>query len=66
IREMGKAMRSGASFGAAAAAEGGGAGSTIHISAVDAKSIERLLKRNGRAVASGLNSYARGFGKNGK
>lgn len=66
IREMGKAMRSGASFGAAAAAEGGGAGTSIHISAVDAKSIERLLKRNGRAVASGLNSYARGFGKNGK
>lgn len=66
IREMGKAMRSGASFGAAAAAEGGGAGPSIHISAVDAKSIERLLKRNGRAVASGLSSYARGFGKNGK
>ncbi|RZG94362.1 phage tail protein [Acinetobacter pittii] len=66
IREMGKAMRSGASFGAAAATEGGGAGPTINISAVDAKSIERLLKRNGRAVASGLNSYARGFGKNGK
>ncbi|MFV5664997.1 phage tail protein [Acinetobacter pittii] len=66
IREMGKAMRSGASFGAAAAAEGGGAGATINISAIDAKSIERLLKKNGRAVASGLNSYARGFGKNGK
>lgn len=66
IREMGKAMRSGASFGAAAAAEGGGAGSTINISAIDAKSIERLLKKNGRAVANGLNSYARGFGKNGK
>lgn len=66
IREMGKAMRSGASFGAAAATEGGGAGPTINISAVDAKSIERLLKRNGRAVASGLQSYARGFGKNGK
>lgn len=66
IREMGKAMRSGASFGAAAAAEGGGAGPTISISAVDAKSIERLLKRNGRAVAGGLQSYARGFGKNGK
>lgn len=66
IREMGKAMRSGASFGAAAAAEGGGAGPTINISAVDAKSIERLLKRNGRAVAGGLQSYARGFGKNGK
>lgn len=66
IREMGKAMRSGASFGAAAAAEGGGAGPVINISAIDAKSIERLLKKNGRAVASGLNSYARGFGKNGK
>ncbi len=66
IREMGKAMRSGASFGAAAAAEGGGAGATINISAIDAKSIERLLKKNGRAVANGLNSYARGFGKNGK
>lgn len=66
IREMGKAMRSGASFGAAAAADGGGAGPTINISAVDAKSIERLLKRNGRAVAGGLQSYARGFGKNGK
>ncbi|MBN6535089.1 phage tail protein [Acinetobacter pittii] len=66
IREMGKAMRSGASFGAAAAAEGSGAGATINISAIDAKSIERLLKKNGRAVASGLNSYARGFGKNGK
>ncbi|MHC6187061.1 phage tail protein [Acinetobacter sp. X9] len=66
IREMGKAMRSGASFGAAAAAEGGGAGPSIHINAVDAKSIERLLKKNGRAVANGLNSYARGFGKNGK
>ncbi|MFV7442395.1 phage tail protein [Acinetobacter pittii] len=66
IREMGKAMRSGASFGAATAAEGGGAGATINISAVDAKSIERLLKKNGRAVANGLNSYARGFGKNGK
>ncbi|MDH2567117.1 phage tail protein [Acinetobacter baumannii] len=66
IREMGKAMRSGASFGAAAAAEGGGAVPTINISAVDAKSIERLLKRNGRAVAGGLQSYARGFGKNGK
>lgn len=66
IREIGKAMRSGASFGAAAAAEGGGAGPSIHISAVDAKSIERLLKKNGRAVANGLNSYARGFGKNGK
>ncbi|MFX4814263.1 phage tail protein [Acinetobacter baumannii] len=66
IREMGKAMRSGASFGAAAAAESGGAGPTIHISAVDAKSIERLLRSNGRAVASGLQSYARGFGKNGK
>lgn len=66
IREMGKAMRSGASFGAAAAAEGGGAGPTISINAVDAKSIERLLKKNGRAVANGLNSYARGFGKNGK
>ncbi|EHU1901519.1 phage tail protein [Acinetobacter baumannii] len=66
IREMGKAMRSGASFGAAAAAEGGGAGPTINISAVDAKSIQRLFKNNGRAVASGLNSYARGFGKNGK
>ncbi|MDV8152319.1 transglycosylase SLT domain-containing protein [Acinetobacter pittii] len=65
IREMGKAMRSGASFGAAAA-EGGGAGPSIHINAVDAKSIERLLKKNGRAVANGLNSYARGFGKNGK
>ncbi|MFV5661070.1 phage tail protein, partial [Acinetobacter pittii] len=45
IREMGKAMRSGASFGAAAAAEGGGAGATINISAIDAKSIERLLKK---------------------
>jgi len=66
IREMGKAMRSGASFGAAAAAEGGGAGPTINISAIDAKSIQRLFKNNGRAVASGLNSYARGFGKNGK
>ncbi|MDV7419087.1 phage tail protein [Acinetobacter baumannii] len=66
IREMGKALRSGASFGAAAASEGGGAGATINISAVDAKSIERLLKKNGRAVANGLNSYARGFGKNGK
>lgn len=66
IREMGKAMRSGASFGATAAAEGGGAGATINISAIDAKSIERLLKKNGRAVANGLNSYARGFGKNGK
>lgn len=66
IREMGKAMRSGASFGAAVAAEGGGAGATINISAIDAKSIERLLKKNGRAVANGLNSYARGFGKNGK
>lgn len=66
IREMGKAMRSGASFGAAAAAEGVGAGPTISINAVDAKSIERLLKKNGRAVANGLNSYARGFGKNGK
>lgn len=66
IREMGKAMRSGASFGAAAVAEGGGTGPTINISAIDAKSIERLLKKNGRAVASGLNSYARGFGKNGK
>lgn len=66
IREMGKAMRSGASFGAAAAAEGGGTGATINISAIDAKSIERLLKKNGRAVASGLSSYARGFGKNGK
>ncbi|KQD95959.1 phage tail protein [Acinetobacter baumannii] len=66
IREMGKAMRSGASFGAASAAEGGGAGPTINISAVDAKSIQRLFKNNGRAVASGLNSYARGFGKNGK
>ncbi|EXA96534.1 putative phage tail tape measure protein [Acinetobacter sp. 1295259] len=66
IREMGKAMRSGASFGAAAVAEGGGAGPTINISAIDAKSIQRLFKNNGRAVASGLNSYARGFGKNGK
>lgn len=66
IREMGKAMRSGASFGAAAAVEGGGAGPTINISAIDAKSIQRLFKNNGRAVASGLNSYARGFGKNGK
>lgn len=66
IREMGKAMRTGASFGAAAAAEGGGAGPTINISAIDAKSIQRLFKNNGRAVASGLNSYARGFGKNGK
>lgn len=66
IREMGKALRSGASFGAAAAAEGGGSGPTINISAIDAKSIQRLLKNNGRAVASGLNSYARGFGKNGK
>jgi len=66
IREMGKAMRSGASFGAAAASEGGSAGATINISAIDAKSIQRLLKNNGRAVASGLQSYARGFGKNGK
>lgn len=66
IREMGKALRNGASFGAAAAAEGGGAGATINISAIDAKSIQRLLKSNGRAVASGLQSYARGFGKNGK
>ncbi len=66
IREMGKALRSGASFGAAAASEGGGAGATINISAIDAKSIQRLLKSNGRAVASGLQSYARGFGKNGK
>lgn len=47
-------------------AEGGGAGPTINISAIDAKSIQRLFKNNGRAVASGLNSYARGFGKNGK
>ncbi|MGQ0789665.1 phage tail protein [Acinetobacter baumannii] len=66
IREMGKALRNGASFGAAAVAEGGGAGATINISAIDAKSIQRLLKSNGRAVASGLQSYARGFGKNGK
>ncbi|RZG94542.1 phage tail protein [Acinetobacter pittii] len=66
IREMGKAMRSGASFGATATTEGGGAGPTINISAIDAKSIQRLFKNNGRAVASGLNSYARGFGKNGK
>ncbi|HGF9176314.1 lytic transglycosylase domain-containing protein [Acinetobacter baumannii] len=66
IREMGKALRSGASFGAAAASEVGGTGATINISAVDAKSIQRLLKSNGRAVASGLQSYARGFGKNGK
>lgn len=51
---------------AAAVAEGGGAGATINISAIDAKSIQRLLKSNGRAVASGLQSYARGFGKNGK
>ncbi|MDV7645771.1 phage tail protein [Acinetobacter baumannii] len=66
IREMGNALRSGASFGAAAAAEGGSAGATININAIDAKSIQRLLKNNGRAVASGLQSYARGFGKNGK
>ncbi|WP_436462745.1 phage tail protein [Acinetobacter seifertii] len=66
IREMGKALRSGASFGAAAVAEGRGAGPTINISAIDAKSIQRLFKSNGRAVASGLQSYARGFGKNGK
>lgn len=66
IREMGKALRNGASFGVAAVAEGGGTGATINISAIDAKSIQRLLKSNGRAVASGLQSYARGFGKNGK
>ncbi|MDS7968225.1 phage tail protein [Acinetobacter sp. V117_2] len=66
IREMGKALRSGASFGAAVAVEGGGAGPTINISAIDAKSIQRLFKNNGRAVAGGLQSYARGFGKNGK
>lgn len=35
----------------------------INITALDAKSIERLLKKNNKAVASGLKDYARNFGK---
>lgn len=39
----------------------GRSGGDIHIHAVDAKSIERLLKGNGRAVASALHEQARRF-----
>lgn len=63
IREMGKAMRSGASFGAAAAAEGGGAGPTINVQAWDSRDIKRFMKKHGREVAGGLKGYRRGFGK---
>jgi hypothetical protein len=63
IREMGKAMRSGASFGAAAAAEGGGAGPVINLGFLDTKGADRWLKKNSRAVAESLKGYHRGFGK---
>ncbi|KHN68716.1 tail protein [Acinetobacter oleivorans] len=61
IREMGKAMRSGASFGAAAAAEGGGP--VINLGFLDTKGADRWLKKNSRAVADSLKGYHRGFGK---
>lgn len=68
IRALGKAVMGDGSL--AQPSMGGGIDSValppIYISAVDAKSIQRLLKNNGRAVASGLHQYARNFGKNGK
>ncbi|KCY09671.1 putative phage tail tape measure protein [Acinetobacter baumannii 1598530] len=63
IREMGKAMRSGASFGAAAAAEGGGSGPVINLGFLDTKGADRWLKKNSKAVADSLKGYRRNFGK---
>lgn len=61
IRALGKSMSGGGMEQPAMAGDGGGM--TLNIHAVDAKSIQRLIKNNGRAVANGLQSYARGFGK---
>jgi hypothetical protein len=64
IREMGNALRNGASFGAAAVAEGGGGGTTVfNISAIDAKGVRDFMKKHGRDLAGGLKGYNRSFGK---
>ncbi|QUV68670.1 transglycosylase SLT domain-containing protein [Acinetobacter baumannii] len=64
IREMGNALRNGASFGAAAVAEGAGAGTTVfNISAIDAKGVRDFMKKHGRDLAGGLKGYSRNFGK---
>ncbi|MCV7485117.1 phage tail protein [Acinetobacter baumannii] len=62
IREMGKAMRSGASFGAAAA-EGSGDSYHFNLGFLDTKGADRWLKKNGKGVANSLKGYHRNFGK---
>ncbi|MGZ2083836.1 phage tail protein, partial [Acinetobacter baumannii] len=63
IREMGNALRSGASFGAAAASEGGGGTNVFNINAIDAKGVRDFMKKHGRDLAGGLKGYSRNFGK---
>ncbi|MBD0543865.1 phage tail protein, partial [Acinetobacter baumannii] len=63
IREMGKALRSGASFGAAEASDGGGGTNVFNINAIDAKGVRDFMKKHGRDLAGGLKGYSRNFGK---
>ncbi|MFW1965165.1 hypothetical protein, partial [Acinetobacter baumannii] len=63
IREMGNALRRGASFGAAAASEGGGGTNVFNINAIDSKGVRYFIKKHGRDLAGVLNGYSRNFGK---
>ncbi|MCH4247587.1 MAG: phage tail protein [Acinetobacter populi] len=63
IRQLGQMMMNGSDGSTPAMAATPSMGDTYNIQAWDSRDIKRFMRKNGKAVASGLKSYGRNFGK---
>ena len=63
IRALGRANLNGESGGLGMPSSSSQGVTNINIHAVDAKSVKRLIASNGPAIAQGLQSHVRNFGK---